>query len=174
MKFPRVPQRMTPGVAFSMVDRALRDCLAKRQFGKAEIEQVLEFFNKDIPECVFCGNKDVKRWDHLIPIRNGGETVLGNMVLACTSCDDSKRDLFFEEWMASDFKKSPKSKGIKDTSQRIKRIKAYMRNFSYTPQRLEERLNKQELRRLNENRSRLKKLRKDVDALIEDYRARMS
>ncbi len=172
MTLPRVPQRTTPGFAFSMVNRAMYDCLGERIFGKQEIKQVLDFFDKDPPECVFCGSKDVKRWDHLVPIKEGGETVLGNMVPACASCDDSKQAKPFEEWMISDFDNSPKKKGIRDINQRIKRIKAYMRSYGYTPQSLEERLNKQEYRRWKEICSRLAEIRNDVDILINDYKAR--
>ena len=43
--------------------------------------KVLDFFDPTPHECIFCGNLDVKRWDHLVPISKGGDTVLGNMVL---------------------------------------------------------------------------------------------
>jgi len=172
MKLPRVPQRTTPGFAFSTVERALQECLAARQFGKEEIAKVLEFFGDDPPECVYCGSHEVRRWDHLVPVNKGGETVLGNMVLACARCDDSKRDLPFEEWMRSDAAGSPKSRGVKDIDQRVESIKAYVHRFGYTPQSLEERLDEHELERLTTIRSRLQELRKDIDALIEDYRTR--
>lgn len=153
-----------------MVNRAMYDCLGVRKFGKQEIKQILEFFGKDLPECVFCGSKDVKRWDHLVSIKQGGETILGNMVPACASCDDSKRDLYFEEWMVSDSENSPTSQGIKDIDKKIKHIKAYMRNFGYTPQSLNKRLTRQEFKRWKEINSRLMELRKDIDMLINDYR----
>ena len=72
----------------------------------------MAFFGKNPPECVFCGNREVKRWDHLVPVMKGGETVLGNMVPACARCDDSKQAFPFEEWMVSDAKWSPKSRGV--------------------------------------------------------------
>ena len=68
---PSIPKRTTPGFAFSMIERALNECLGERRFGKAEIDQVLAFFNSANLECVYCGSRDVKRWDHLIPIKNG-------------------------------------------------------------------------------------------------------
>ena len=172
MALPKVPQRTTPGFAFSMVDRALRDCLGHRQFGKAEIEQVLAFFDNDPPECVFCGSKDVGRWDHLVPIKGGGETVLGNMVPACAKCDDSKRSEPWEQWIVSDAKNSPKSLGTASVGRRIKCIKAYVRQFRYTPRKLEDRLSSGELQQLKEIRVRLVELRSEVDSLIGDYRAR--
>lgn len=173
MTLPRVPQRTTPGFAFSIVNRVLQDCLGRRQFGQKEIKEVLEFFRAGQPECVFCESKEVKRWDHLIPIVRGGETVLGNMVPACASCDDSKRDLPFEEWMISDIGGSPKSRGIKDIGQRVKRIKAYMQHFDYAPRSLEEHLSKNELKRLKTIHSKIQELREDIEALIDDHQSRI-
>lgn len=172
MKLPRVPQRTTPGFAFSMVERALSECLAARQFGQKEIAEVLAFFGTDSPKCVFCGAPEVKRWDHLVPVNKGGETVLGNMVPACARCDDSKRDLAFEEWIMSDAKWSLKSRGIKDVDQKVERIKAYVQHYGYTPRSLEQRLDEHDSETLARIRSRLQRLRKDIDALIEDYRTR--
>ena len=155
-----------------MVGRALRECFAERQFGQEEMAEVLSFFATDPPECVFCGSQEVKRWNHLVAINEGGETVLGNMVPACARCDDSKRSEPFEEWMISSVKGSPQSRGITDVAQRIERIKAYVQRFDYRVRTLEERLDGQELERLRSVQSRLQELRKDVDTLIADYRTR--
>jgi hypothetical protein len=171
-KLPRAPQRTTPGFAFSMIGRALNECLAERQFGQKEMAKVLEFFASDPPECVFCGSQEIKRWDHLVPINEGGETVLGNMVPACARCDDSKRDEPFEEWIISSVKGSPQSRGITDVVQRIERIEAYVQHFGYETQILEERLSRRELERLRDIQLRLQELREDVDTLIGAYRTR--
>lgn len=40
--------------------------------------------------CAYCGGP-VETWDHLVPITLGGETVPGNMVPACRSCNSRKR-----------------------------------------------------------------------------------
>jgi len=172
MKLPKVPQRTTPGFAFSMVERALLDCLGTRQFRKSEIEQVMEFFDFDTPECVFCGSHEVQRWDHLVSIKEGGETVLGNMVPACARCDDSKRHLPFEEWMMGNAKSLLKECGVPDIEQRVAKLRAYQRHFGYTPKPLEERLDPHELERLNSIRSRLQEIREELDTLIQEYRKR--
>lgn len=174
MKLPKVPERTTPGFAFSIVERALSECLARRQFGQKGIKEVINFFGIDPPECVFCGSKEVKRWDHLISISKGGETVLGNIVPACARCDDSRRDLPFEEWMMSNARYSPKSLEVKDINGRIQHIKAYMQYFDYTPISLENRLNKQELKRLKTIRSRLHEIRESIEMLIKGYRTRVT
>lgn len=172
MSIPRVPQRTTPGFAFSMVNRALQECLAVRQFGQTEIAQVLDFFGADPPECAFCGSPNVSRWDHLVPVNSSGETVLGNMVPSCARCDDSKRNLSFEEWMAGDARLSPKSRGVSDIDERIQRIQTYMQHFGYEVRAVEDRLTAQELERLRAIQAGLEGLRRDVDALILDYRTR--
>jgi hypothetical protein len=51
MDYPPAPQRTTPGFSFSIVQRCLRDCIAERQFGKAEMEEVVAFFGA--AECVY-------------------------------------------------------------------------------------------------------------------------
>lgn len=172
MKLPLVPERTTPGFAFSNVMRALNDCLGARRFGQGEMQQVLGFFQMTEPECVYCGSPDVRRWDHLVAINRGGETVLGNMVPACARCDDSKRNLSYDEWMLSDCKNSLQSRGIPDVAERIQRITAYVQHFGYKVTPLEERLDAHERERLKRIQDQLASLRQEADALIQDYRAR--
>ena len=172
MGLPKAPSRTTPGFAFPMVERCLQEGLATRKFAQGEIAKVLVLFDADPPECVYCGSHEVQRWDHLIPVSKGGETVLGNMLPACARCDDSRQARPFEEWMVGPAKWSPNTRGVRDVEQRVARIKAYVQHFGYTPRALEERLNGQELERLNAIRSRLQELRKDIEALIEQYRGR--
>jgi hypothetical protein len=118
MKLPRAPQRTTPGFAFSILDRALKECLGARQFGRKEMVEVLGFFEMAHPESAFCGSPAVRRWDHLVAVTQNGESVLGNMVPACARCDDSKRSLPFEEWMTSEAEGSPQRRGINDIAGR--------------------------------------------------------
>lgn len=174
MVLPKTPQRTTPGFAFSIIERALKDCLARRKFGQTEKKQVLEFFglSMESPECVFCGSSDVERWDHLVPISQGGETVLGNMVPACAQCDDAMRELPFDDWMMSDDRYSPKTLEVKDINQRITHIKKYMRHFNYIPLSLEERLNEGELERLEIIHAKLDEIRSDIEAFIVDHSTR--
>jgi len=173
MKLPRVPQRTTTAFAFSLIDRCIKNCLGARTFGKPQIQEALAFFfgNAD-PTCVFCGSTDVKRWDHLVPITKGGETVLGNMVPACARCDDSKQHLVFDEWMLSDAKHAPKNRGVKDVQSRIERIREYMSRFGYKARPLEDRLNDSERARLAEIQLRADSLRRDLESLIDCHARR--
>lgn len=173
MNLPRVPQRTTPGFAFSMVERALNDCLGRRQFGMPEQAEVLAFFfGTGEPECVYCGSHEIGRWDHVVPVMQGGEAVLGNMVPSCPRCDDSKRDLAFEEWMVSGAQWSPATRQVGDVQQRAERISAYMQHFGYAPRMLEHRLEEDEASRVAQIRSVLHGVRQEMDSVIADYRAR--
>lgn len=96
---PRALARTTSGFAFSILNRALLEGISDRKFGAAEMRRLLEYFGSDQPRCVYCGAIELARWDHLIPVKAGGDTVLGNMVPACAPCDDSKRDLDFAQWL---------------------------------------------------------------------------
>lgn len=40
--------------------------------------------------CAYC-DKPAGTWDHIIPVRDGGRTVPGNVVPACNSCNSSKK-----------------------------------------------------------------------------------
>jgi hypothetical protein len=171
-KLPKPPARTTPGFAFSMLDRAIKECLATRQFDADAMAQVVSFFGNTPPECVYCGSPNVQRWDHLVPITKGGDTVLGNMVLACASCDDSKRDLSFDEWILCESKLSPKSRGVVNLDQRIEQIRAYVQHFGYVPMRLEDKLDQNELNKLNSLRAEIQVVRGKFEQLIASHRAK--
>ena len=155
-----------------MLTRAVREGLSTRRFGKSEIEAVINFFGPRPLECVFCGSGNVRRWDHLIPVGAGGDTVLGNMVLACSRCDDSKGRRPFDEWMRSDAPFSPASRSVPDLERRIARLKAYMVRFGYSPRRHEDRLTPDELSRFAGIRTQRRELRQGIDELIRLYQAR--
>jgi hypothetical protein len=171
-ELPRSPSRTTTGFAFSILDRAIREGFSERKFGKAEKQRVVEFFGQDPPECAYCGNHDVGRWDHLIPIRNGGDTVLGNMVLACSRCDDSKQHLDFEEWMRGNSKFSPASQGVPDLEDKIDKIKSYIHRHGYGASSLESRLDGKENEKLADLETRLQSIRNDLEALVRSHRDR--
>jgi hypothetical protein len=165
MKLPKTPQRTTLGFAFSMLDRAIREGVAQRQFRKAETEQIVQFFGGEIPECVYCGGHNVSRWDHLVAIRNGGSTVLGNMVLACGPCDDSKGANRFDEWMRA----TPRLSQLSDIEGRIARLKAYADNFGYRPHTFEEILSLEESAELAEIRRKLDDIRAEMHSFLYRY-----
>ena len=65
------------------------------------------------PATCFLISPHVQRWDQLVPVCKGGETILGNMVPACARCDDAKRQFTFEEFMDGSGGHSPLSRGVK-------------------------------------------------------------
>ena len=110
--------------------------------------------------------------DHVVPVMSDGGTVLGNMVLACSRCDDSKGRSNFDEWMLGGAPQSPHTRGVPDVDQRIARIKSYSRDYGYAPSAPESWLGKAEAGRLEAIRKRLSILREDVEGLIGDYQKR--
>ena len=173
MNLPEAPQCTRPSFSFSLVQRSLRDGIADRKFGKAEMDQVVEFFfGSGEPSCVYCGASPVQRWDHLIPVSKNGDTVLGNMVPACGKCDDSKRDLAFEEWAVGTTSGSPQARAVPDVEGRLARIREYVSKYGYVPRPLEERLQPEELQHLARIREDLNRLRDDIEDFIQAHRTR--
>ena len=108
----------------------------------------------------------------MVPVMSGGATVLGNMVLACSSCDDSKGRNAFDEWMVGSAPKSPSSRGISNIDRRIRHIRAYAKRYGYESAQVEEGLNRAELKRLRSVREKLASVRRDVESLVSDFRVR--
>lgn len=54
--------------------------------------------------CAYCGKKQSRKLrltrDHLIPVATGGLTVRANILPACRSCNSSKSDYEWKEWIA--------------------------------------------------------------------------
>lgn len=174
MNLPKSPGRTTPAFGFSYVDRALQECLSERRFGRKEQAEVVSFFARwdERPSCAYCGALEVKRWDHVVPVAAGGTTVVGNMVLACQPCDDSKGKNPYPDWMRSGSPKSPTTREVPDIGVRVERIAAYVSHFGYRATSVEMRLAPSEVDLLARLRTDLQKLKSDVDGLIRDYRDR--
>jgi len=50
--------------------------------------------------CAYCG-APATTWDHIKPISKGGQTIPGNIVPACQSCNSSKKDKNVWNWITS-------------------------------------------------------------------------
>lgn len=48
--------------------------------------------------CVYCQKKSKLTIDHIIPLKNGGKDIFLNIVMACESCNKSKKDLDVFYW----------------------------------------------------------------------------
>lgn len=83
----------------------------------------------EIMECAYCGDPTTE-WDHFRPIvrekrPTGYISEIGNLIPACGKCNQSKGNKKWRDWMVSDARLSPKSKGIVDLKDRISRLEAY-------------------------------------------------
>ena len=58
-------------------------------------EMVAELFDG---ECAYC-DQAYETWDHVHPVSKGGQTIPGNMVPACRSCNSSKHNHDIETWL---------------------------------------------------------------------------
>jgi len=169
VKLPACPQRTTTSFSFSMVNRTLLECIADRKFGRAEMAEVLAFFGMDEPECVYCGASPMQRWDHVVPVLKGGDTVLGNIVPACAKCDDSKRHLDYDEWARSSAPSSPRSRGVPDLEARLARIRGYAAAYNYSPRLPTERLTSQQMEHYQRIQQSLEQLKCDINQFLEGY-----
>ena len=168
MTLPKPPQRITTGFAFSYVDRAIREGIVDREFGKQQIAEVIDYFGEPL-RCVYCGSEEVQRWDHLVPVNRGGDTVLGNMVPACSRCDDSKQDHSFDKWMTGDAQFSPQSRGVADIGLRIQRLRIYAAHFRYTARSLDARCDTRELKKLTDLHTKIESLRTEIEQFIREH-----
>ena len=98
-----------------------------------ERNQVLEIFGQEkeasILECVYCGDK-ASDWDHLKPLvknkkPSGYINEIRNLVPSCGACNQSKSGREWHEWILSNAKLSPASRGIAHIDLRISRLKAF-------------------------------------------------
>lgn len=53
------------------------------------------------PLCYYCKKTRGKTLDHKVPMSRGGDDSLGNLVLACSRCNELKDDMTEEEFVAS-------------------------------------------------------------------------
>jgi hypothetical protein len=61
----------------------------------------LAVFERDNYTCTYCSARGVRlEADHVIPVRHGGETTMGNLVTACLPCNRSKGSKTLAEWRA--------------------------------------------------------------------------
>ena len=52
--------------------------------------------------CIYCGSTEDLCHDHLIPKAKGGPDTIHNVVIACKTCNSSKRDKDLFEWYGPD------------------------------------------------------------------------
>ncbi len=83
--------------------------------------------------CAYCGDPYTE-WDHFRPLvvkqcPTGYISEIHNLVPACGKCNQSKGNKEWKKWIYSDAKLSPKTRGIKDIENRVKRLEEYEKKY---------------------------------------------
>ncbi len=98
---------------------------------ETEVSEALAILGLDGDDlkCVYCGDTSTE-WDHLRPLIKGSRPTgyiseIANLVPACGKCNQSKGNKDWREWMLSKAVRSPKTRGIHDIEDRIRRLEAY-------------------------------------------------
>ncbi|UVI31019.1 HNH endonuclease [Paenibacillus spongiae] len=89
---------------------------------------ILELEAEDL-RCAYCGDKSTE-WDHLRPLVKGKQPTgyisdIYNLVPACGKCNQSKGNKNWKEWMRSNARLSPQSRGVTDLVNKISRLEKY-------------------------------------------------
>jgi len=107
------------GNAQNYLVRNLLSRLGEEQFSVMHWEGVVADFGKI---CAYCGTEAELVMDHVVPINKQalGEHRLGNLVPACRSCNATKSEQDFRDFLAHD-------------PARIAAIEAHMEKHAYTP-----------------------------------------
>lgn len=50
--------------------------------------------------CLYCGEAQGEHWDHRVPLARGGRHAIGNLSLACGTCNQQKHTKTVTEWRA--------------------------------------------------------------------------
>lgn len=128
------------------VERGLREVVARKHtLPSKSWEQIQKEFGR---RCAFCRetanaeNRGIVP-DHLVPVVDYGELVLGNVVPACQTCNDSRGKQDWKSYLRARFPRHAES--------RIRRIQAYRLRHGYrprTPEAVLSRKQHQEYKRL--------------------------
>ncbi len=146
---------MSAGLGLSLIDRAVKESFAERCTA-SELERVRDHFTKEGGlRCLYCNSDKPTRWDHLLAVSRGGDTVPGNLVPACQRCDDSKQDKVVVAWLGS---KSPHRRPLSELPRIEAEIAAYQAHFGYQPKAFEDKLSQAQ-------RAKYLRFRKEIDAL---------
>lgn len=137
MALEKLPNRTYPALGLSLTERAIKEAFSKR-CSSTELEELRQHFLKKGPlRCTYCGKSKPDRWDHVYPVSQGGDTVKGNLMPACGSCDDSKQNRSPQEWLFSESKKKPPLERLGEI---VRTIAEHRKDFSYEPSQFPDKL----------------------------------
>ena len=92
--------------------------------------------------CAYCGDPHTE-WDHFFPLIEGKRPTgyiseIHNLVPCCGKCNQSKGNKYWKDWIQSNAKHSPKTRGIPDLQARIEKLEEYEQVFERKKIRFEE------------------------------------
>jgi len=142
MTLKKLPNRTYPALGLSITDRAVKEFFAAPRCSKSDLEEIRDYFvqNGEL-RCIYCGSDHPKRWDHIHPVSKGGDTIKGNLVPACSSCDDSKQDRTLDEWFSSGSEKKPPTERHEAIRETISNCQSH---FGYQPKPFLDKLTKEQ------------------------------
>ncbi|MEX2445189.1 MAG: HNH endonuclease [Alkalispirochaeta sp.] len=149
------------------VSRGLREIVAPVQtMSEEDWNSVLRQFDSC---CAFCGEGATRENrgivpDHLVPVTDYGELMLGNVVPACQRCNDSRGNGDWRKYVVEEFPEK--------ASQRIATIEAYLSAHPYKPFHPEEILNQDELREYNEILAKWESIQETAKDLYDKVKTR--
>ncbi|MEC0311367.1 HNH endonuclease [Paenibacillus lautus] len=131
-----------------------------------EIKECLQMLGLDPLDlrCSYCNDKSTE-WDHFRPLimnkkPTGYISDIYNLVPSCGKCNQSKGNRPWKSWIISSAKLSPKSRGIQNIEERIKKLQ-----FEYwkevKPIKFEELVDKELWEKHWDNNKRLNELMKE-------------
>ena len=133
----RMPKRVNVKARSSSITNAFFNgiipCIEPKD---EEVDEALKVLGmtEDTICCAYCGDK-MSEWEHFHPLvvdkkPTGYITEIHNLVPSCNKCNSSKGNKEWKKWMYSKAKHSPKSRGIADMEQRVKRLEDYEKRFA--------------------------------------------
>ena len=73
----------------------------KRDYGDNWFELAEEVRKRDNRTCKKCGKNPAKQVHHIIPLRNGGENKVENLITLCKRCHNIADNLYFKYGLRS-------------------------------------------------------------------------
>lgn len=138
MKFSAVfklPQPITiKGRTSSVTNAFVNGIIPCLQPTEDQIKDALKLLGMDENTicCAYCGDRYTE-WDHFHPLirdkqPTGYITEIDNLVPACGKCNQSKGNRHWRDWISGSAKLSPRTRGVEDIVERIKRLDIYEAN----------------------------------------------
>jgi len=151
-------------------------CVSPTEKQLGECLKILGLDPEDL-RCAYCGDKSTE-WDHLRPIvenkkPTGYITDIYNLVPSCGKCNQSKGNKYWKDWINSNAKCSPKSRGKTDVNQRIGRLEKYEKWKSVTRINLKNIVGKELWSQHWANCGRLHDVMKEAQVLADQVKERI-